>query len=110
MNKEEIKEMCKLQHKDLCYTILINKMPVGYTNNNVYQLEQDMRIRSLYEKNTEKINEMIEKIGVKKLKETFSDKEIMQQNRFTFDEQRQASKEVFGIELTIEEVFERYGS
>lgn len=110
MNKEEIKEMCKLQHKDLCYKILINKMPVGYTNNNVYQLEQDMRIRSLYEKNTEKINEMIEKIGVKKLEETFSDKEIMQQNRFTFDDQRQASKEVFGIELTMEEVFEKYAS
>lgn len=37
LNSEQIKEICKIQHKLLIAKILISKMPMAYTNNNVYQ-------------------------------------------------------------------------
>ena len=47
LNSEQIKEICKVQHKLLIAKILISKMPMAYTNNNVYQLEKDMKIRDI---------------------------------------------------------------
>ena len=63
----------------------IGKMPMAYTNNNVYQLEKDMKIRDI------------------------ADKEYPQrpENRFTFENQKQATKEVTGEELTLEEFMEK---
>lgn len=110
MNTEKIKEICKLQHKDLLYKILIKKMPIAYTNYDMGQMEHDMKIRSDYEKNTSKISKIVDEVGVKAINETFGNPEIMKnpENRFTYEDQKNASKEVLGLELTLEEVFDKY--
>lgn len=108
LNSEQIKEICKLQHKIVVAKFMIQKMPIGYTNNNVGELERDMKIRSIAEECTEEMTNLINKYGKDIIENTFTDKEYLQkdENRFTFEEQRQATKEVIGKELTLEEVFD----
>jgi len=110
MNKEEIKEICKLQHKDIIYKVLISKMPIAYTSFDAHNLERDMKIRNDYEENQKELYKMVEKVGMKKIEETFGNPEIMkkEENRFTYDDQRKATKEVIDKELTLEEFFEKY--
>lgn len=108
LNSEQIKEICKLQHKIVVAKLMIQKMPIGYTNNNVGELERDMKIRSIAEECTGEMTNLINKYGKDIIENTFTDKEYLQkdENRFTFEEQRQATKEVIGKELTLEEVFD----
>lgn len=110
LNSEQIKEICKIQHKMVIAQKLISKMPIAYTNMDVDNLKRDMEIRNIADTCEEKMKELINKYGDEKIKNTFSDKEYLQkqENKFTFDEQRQATKEVIGKELTLEEFFERY--
>lgn len=110
MTAEQIKEFCRYQHKDLCYKILISKMPVGYVNEQVYKLPKDMEIRRAQLENEEAMFIFVEGIGMKEIETTFSNPAIMQraENRFTFDEQREASKEALGEALTMEEIVEKY--
>lgn len=109
LNSEQIKEICKIQHKLLIAKILISKMPMAYTNNNVYQLEKDMKIRDIVDNCENEMKELLLKYGSEIIVNTFSDKEYLQrpENRFTFDNQKQATKEVTGEELTLEEFMER---
>lgn len=111
LTTEQIHEICKLQHKITVCEILISKMPLGYTNADIAALERDMNIRSMHESCTRALNEIITSVGMEAIGATFGDKEIMTkpENRFTFEEQRQATKEVIGKELTLEEVLEYYG-
>jgi len=108
LNSEQIKELCRIQHKMFISEYLISKMPIAYTNMDLGYFERDMRIRSTYEKCKDQMVELIEKYGNEVIENTFGDTEYMQNNRFTLEEQRQATKEVIGKELTLEEVFERY--
>lgn len=110
LNSEQIKEICKVQHKMVVAQYLTTKMPMAYTNMDIGRLERDMKIRSIVGSCEEQMKELINKYGDEIIKNTFSDKEYLQkqENRFTFDEQRQATKEVIGKELTLEEVFETY--
>jgi hypothetical protein len=111
MKSEEIKEICKLLHMKTVCTVLISKAPIAYTNENAHQLINDMKIRDKYEEVSKELEDKIKDIGIEKVNETFSNKEIMQdeKNRFTFDDQRQATFEVIGKKLTIEEFLEKYG-
>lgn len=110
METKDIKEICRLQHKDFVYRILINRMPIAYTNHDVYNLKRDTKIRSDYEENKTVLYKKVEEVGREAIEATFGNKEIMQneENRFTLDDQRKASAEVLGKELTLEEVLERY--
>lgn len=112
LNSSEIYTICKLQHQIVVSNYYISKMPMGYTNMDISRFESDMKIRAINEKCTKELDELIKtlinKYGADVIKNTFSDKEYLQllENRFTFDDQRQATKEVIGKELTLEEVFE----
>lgn len=110
LNSEQVKEICNIQHKMVVAQYLITKMPIAYTNMDVGKLEKDMKIRNIAESCEEKMKKLIDKYGDEIIKNTFGDKDYMQkqENRFTFDEQKQATKEVIGKELTLEEVFEQY--
>ena len=110
LNSEQIKEICKIQHKMVIAKYLITKMPLAYTNMDIGRLEKDMKIRGIAESCEEQMKEVINNYGDEIIKNTFSDIDYLQkqENRFTFDEQRQATKEVIGKELTLEEVFEKY--
>lgn len=87
----------------------IGKMPMAYTNNNVYQLEKDMKIRDIADNCENEMKELLLKYGSEIIINTFSDKEYLQrpENRFTFENQKQATKEVTGEELTLEEFMEK---
>ena len=110
LNSEQIKKICRVQHKMVVAQYLISKMPIAYTNMDIGRFERDMKIKSIAESCEEKMKELINKYGDEIIKNTFSDKDYIQkqENKFTFDEQRQATKEVIGKELTLEEVFEKY--
>lgn len=110
LNSEQIKEMCRIQHKMFVSRYLISKMPLAYTNMTFGDLERDVKIRSINEECEKQMNDFIKKHGKEIIINTFSDKDYVQkeENRFTFEEQRQATKEVIGKELTLEEVFEKY--
>lgn len=84
-------------------------MPMAYTNNNVYQLEKDMKIRDIVDNCENEMKELLLKYGSEIIVNTFSDKEYLQrpENRFTFENQKQATKEVTGEELTLEEFMEK---
>ena len=88
---------------------MISKMPMAYTNNNVYQLEKDMKIRDIVDNCEKEMKELLLKYGSEIIVNTFSDKEYLQrpENRFTFENQKQATKEVTGEELTLEEFMEK---
>lgn len=109
LNSEQIKEICKVQHKLLIAKILIRKMPIAYTNNNIHQLEKDMKIRNIADNCENEMKGILLKYGSEIIVNTFSDKEYLQRtgNKFTLEEQRQATKEVTGEELTLEEFMER---
>lgn len=111
LNSKQIKEICKLQHKMVVAKIMIKNMPVAYTNDTIYQMEKDLKIRAIGEECGTKMAELINKYGNEIIENTFSDKEYLQkdENKFTFGEQKQATKEVIGKELTLEEVIEKYG-
>lgn len=108
LNSEQIKEICKIQHKMVVANYMISKMPIAYTNYDIGRFEKDMQIRSIADNCQQQMEELINKYGDKIIKNTFSDKDYLQkeENRFTFEDQRQATKEVIGKELTLEEVFE----
>ena len=110
LNSKQIKELCKLQHKIVISQYLISKMPLAYTNFDLDRLERDMKIRSACEDSKEKTIELVKEYGSEIIENTFKDNEYMkkEENRFTFEDQRQATKEVIGKELTLEEVFEKY--
>lgn len=110
MTTEEIKEFCKLQHMATVCEVLMLQMPIAYTSETAYQLERDMKIKSIHEDVINKMLSKIKRIGADVIGATFSDNNIMKdpKNRFTLDEQRQATKEVIGESLTLEEVFEKY--
>ena len=78
LNSEQIKEICKLQHKIVVAKLMIQKMPIGYTNNNVGELERDMKIRSIAEECTEEMTNLINKYGKDIIENTFTDKEYLQ--------------------------------
>lgn len=111
LSSEEIKQICELQHKIVVCRVLINKMPMAYTNDNVHQLEKDIQIRAKHDEYSEKMMELISKFGSEVVGDTFSNKELLQkpENKFTFEDQRKATKEVIGKELTLEEFLEMYG-
>lgn len=50
LNSEQIKEICKIQHKMVIARYLVSKMPIAYTNMDVDKLERDMKIRGVLEK------------------------------------------------------------
>lgn len=110
LKSNEIKEICKIQHKIFITDFLISKMPLGYTNDDVGKLVEDMKIRSINNECKEQMDKLIIKYGEANIIETFSDKEYLQnkENRFTFDEQKQATKEVIGQKLTLEEFIDKY--
>lgn len=110
LSSEQIKEICVVQHKMTICQILISKMPIAYTQDTIYQMEKDLKIRSMYEDLQQDLSKLITKYGADCIGATFSDKEYLKkpENRFTFDEQRKATKEVIGKELTLEEVLDLY--
>lgn len=109
LNSEQIKQFCKVQHKMLITKILISKMPIAYTNNNAHQLTKDMKIRGVADNCENEMKELLLKYGNEIIINTFSDKEYLQrpENKFTFEDQKQATKEVTGEELTLEEFMEK---
>lgn len=110
LSSEQIKEICALQHKMTICQILISRMPMAYTQDTMYQMERDLKIRSMYNDLQQDLSKLITKYGADCIGATFSDKEYIKkpENRFTFDEQRKATKEVIGKELTLEEVIDLY--
>ena len=68
-----------------------------------------MKIRDIVDNCENEMKELLLKYGSEIIVNTFSDKEYLQrpENRFTFENQRQATKEVTGEELTLEEFMEK---
>lgn len=110
LTSEQIKEICAIQHKLYVCKAIISKMPAGYTQLDIDQLSKDLQIRAKHDKYEEELGKLITKYGADAIGATFSDKEIMSspENRFTFEDQRKATFEVIGKELTFEEVLEKY--
>lgn len=59
----------------------------------------------------DELNQLLSTLNIDDVKETFSDTEYIQlpENKFTFDLQRKASKEVIGKALTLEEIMLQKG-
>ena len=110
LTSEQIKEICAVQHKLYVCKAIMSKMPAGYTQADIDALSKDLQIMAKHEKYEEELNKLITKYGAEAIGVTFSDKEIMSnpENRFTFEDQRKATFEVIGKELTFEEVLEKY--
>ena len=110
LNSEQIKEICRVQHKMVVAKYFVSKMPLAYTQDDIGLLERDLKIRTIADESEKEMVNLLNKYGEDAIKNTFDDKEYLQkeENRFTFEEQRQATKEVIGKELTLEEVFEKY--
>lgn len=85
-------------------------MPLGYTQDDINELKRDLDIRAKKEAAEKEMEEIIKILGADAIGTTFSDPEIMKkpENRFTFDDQRKATFDVIGKELTLEEVFDKY--
>ena len=108
MTSEQVKAVCNAQHKMMICDILISKMPLGYTNDTINEMKRDLDIRVQKEGYEKQMKELIDEIGNAEIIKCFSDKEFMQkeENRFTFEDQRKATKEVIGKEYTLEEFIE----
>lgn len=110
MTTEQIHKMCNLQHKITICELFIHQMPLGYTQDMLGEFQRDMEIRAKYDTYRNEQDAMIKEIGMEVVGSTFSNKELMKlpENRFTFEEQKEATFEVIGRRLTFEEVFEKY--
>jgi len=108
MTIEQIKKLCSLQHKDICYKVVLSNMPFAYTDLDIGKLEKDMKLREAALSNEAELEKMVDEIGFDTIEKTFTDKELMANTKFTYEDQRQASKEAIGEELTLEEVFKKY--
>lgn len=110
LSKEQVKEICNIQHKITVCAIIISKMPIAYTNDTIYRMEKDLKIREMHSNLEEEMSKLITKYGAEAIGATFTDKELMHspEYRFTFDDQRKATYEVIGQELTLEEVLDKY--
>jgi hypothetical protein len=51
MKIEDIKTLLDCQGRDLIYRVLMSKMPIAYTSDNIGEMEKDLKIRSDYEDN-----------------------------------------------------------
>lgn len=81
-------------------------------NSNVVNNMSDFGEQQIYtylDNVKKKMKELLLKYGSEIIVNTFSDKEYLQrpENRFTFENQKQATKEVTGEELTLEEFMEK---
>ena len=57
------------------------------------------------------LDKVVETLNLEDVSETFSNKEFLQQpeNKFTFEMQKEATKEVIGRALTLEEIMQERG-
>jgi len=111
LTTEQIKELCWLQHKLVVYGVMLKRMKFAYTQDEINEMFDDIRFRSQAEKCQDDLEALVEKYGEEKVKNTFTNKELLSspENRFTFEEQRRCTKEAIGEELTLEEFIEKYG-
>lgn len=106
-----IHQICNLQHKITICQIYLKDVTGLYTSDMVGKIITDLRLKSKLDSYQDELNQLLNTLNIDDVKETFSDKEYVQlpENKFTFDMQREASKDVIGQALTLEEIMERKG-
>lgn len=111
LNSETIHQICNLQHKITVCQIYLKDATGLYTSDMVGQMIDDLKLKSKLGDYQDELNQLLSTLNIDDVKETFSDKEYIQlpENKFTFDLQREASKEVIGKALTLEEIMEQKG-
>lgn len=111
LNSETIHQICNLQHKITVCQIYLKDVTGLYTSNMVGQMIDDLKLKSKLDSYQDELAKVISTLSPVDIEETFSDKEYVQlpENKFTFDLQREASKEVIGKALTLEEIMEQKG-
>ena len=112
LTSEQIHKICNLQHKVMICKIYLKDSTGLYTSERIGEMFDDLELLSKMDNYLKELNEFLTTVDVEDVKETFSDKEFLQlpENKFTFDLQREATKEVIGRALTLEEVMEKVGA
>ena len=111
LNSEMIHKICNLQHKIMVCKIYLEDATGLYTSDMVGEMIDDLKLLTKMDNYADELNKLISTLNIDDVKETFSDKEFVQlpENKFTLDMQREASKEVIGQALTLEEIMEKKG-
>lgn len=105
---KELKKLFVLTHKEAVLKITVSRMPFAYMNEDAGQMVRDIKMRSKLEKVEEELreetNRLYEKYGEEGFMNTFNDPDYIQQNKFTFEDQKAASKEAIGRAITLEDL------
>lgn len=109
LNSKTIHQICNLQHKITVCQIYLKGATGFYTNDMVGQMFNDLKLKSKLDDYEDELKKLLGTLNIDDVKETFTDKEYLQLpvNKFTFELQREASKEVIGKALTLEEIMEQ---